>query len=109
MTVAAKRPPRLVARALLASFLMVALILGAVFVLFSLEVRQRVRLAVAENLDAGQRVYAQVESRREQDLIATVSTLAENPTLKAALDTWQTERRAGGELVGEAVATVQNE
>ena len=41
-------------------------------------------------------------------MLATVSTLAENPTLKAALDTWQTERRAGG-VRSAAVATVQNE
>jgi putative nucleotidyltransferase with HDIG domain len=103
------QPPRLVTRALVASFLTVAVILGAVFVLVTFEVRQRVRSSAAENLDAAQRVFAQVESSREQDMLATVTSLAENPTLKAALDTWQTERRAGGVSIGDAVATVQNE
>ncbi len=42
-------------------------------------------------------------------MLATVTSLAENPTLKAALDTWQTEGRAGGASIGVAVATVQNE
>jgi putative nucleotidyltransferase with HDIG domain len=93
----------------MASFLTVAVIIGAVFVLVTFEVRQRVRSSAAENLDAAQRVFAQVESSREQDMLATVSSLAENPTLKAALDTWQTERRAGGVSIGDAVATVQNE
>jgi hypothetical protein len=103
------QPPRLVTRALIASFLTVAVILGVVFVLVTFEVRQRVRNSAAENLDAAQRVFAQVESSRAQDILATVSSLAENPTLKAALDTWQTERRAGGVSIGDAVATVQNE
>ena len=100
--------PRLVTRALLASFLTVAVILGAVFVLLTLDMRQRVRQTVAANLDAGQQVFAQVEGRREEQMVATVSTLAENPTLKAALDTWQLERRAGGSD-GGGVATVENE
>jgi putative nucleotidyltransferase with HDIG domain len=80
-----------------------------VFVLVTFEVRQRVRRSAAENLDAAQRVFAQFESSRQRDILATVSSLAENPTLKAALDTWQTERRAGGVSFGDAVATVQNE
>jgi putative nucleotidyltransferase with HDIG domain len=109
MSMAVRQPPRLVARALLASFLTVALILLAVFVLVSVEVRQRVRQSVEENLDAAQETFAQMESRREQEMRMTVATLAENPTLKAALDTWQAERRAGGAFVGEAISTVQNE
>jgi putative nucleotidyltransferase with HDIG domain len=103
------RPPRLVARALIASFLTVAMILGASFVLVSVDARQRVRRSVVDNLESAQQIFAELESRREQDMLTTVSTLAENPTLKAALDTWQAERRAGGALVGEAVSTVQRE
>jgi putative nucleotidyltransferase with HDIG domain len=101
--------PRLVARALTASFLTVALILTAVFVLVSVEVRQRVRTSVEHNLDAAQQAFAQMESRREHEMRLMIATLAENPTLKAALDTWQAERRVGGGLVGEAISTVQNE
>jgi putative nucleotidyltransferase with HDIG domain len=41
---------------------------------------------------------------------AAVATLAENPTLKAALDTWLTERAAANERTGaELFATVQRE
>jgi putative nucleotidyltransferase with HDIG domain len=109
MSTRERKAPRLVARALLASFLTVALILITVFVLISVDVRRRVRENVADNLDAAQQLFADVESRRELELIATVSTLAESPTLKAALDTWQIERRAGSALVAEAVWTVQNE
>jgi putative nucleotidyltransferase with HDIG domain len=104
-----RQPPRLVARALVASFLTVALILLAVFALIGFDVRQRVRQTVTDNLDAGQQLFARVERQRQQDLIATVSTLAESPTLKAALDTWQLERREAGPNSGELVATIQRE
>jgi putative nucleotidyltransferase with HDIG domain len=104
-----RRAPRLVARAMLASLLTVTGILITVFVLISVDVRQRVRQSVTENLEAAQQLFADVESRRELEMIATVSTLAESPTLKAALDTWQLERRAGSALVAEAVSTIQNE
>ncbi|MBA3269362.1 MAG: hypothetical protein H0T71_02545 [Acidobacteria bacterium] len=102
------QPPRLVARALVASFRTVALILTAVFALITIDVRQRVRRAVADNLEAGQRVFAIVERRLQQGSMATVATLAENPTLKAALDIWQTERREGGPTT-QLVETVANE
>jgi putative nucleotidyltransferase with HDIG domain len=104
-----RQPPRLVARALGASFLTVALILIAVFALIGFDVRQRVRQTVTDNLDAGQQLFARVERQRQQDLIATVSTLAESPTLKASLDTWQLERREAGPNSGELVATIQRE
>jgi len=104
-----RQPPRLVARALVAAFLTVALILLAVFVLVSVEVRKRARLSAEENLDAAQETFARMEQRRQQELRMTVSTLAENPTLKAALDTWQLERRVGGAVIGQAISTVHNE
>lgn len=104
-----KQPPRLVTRALVASFATVAVVLGAVFVLISVDVQQRVRASVVANLDAGQQVAARIETRRRHDLLAMVSTLAENPTLKAALDTWQSERNTRGSSENELVATVQRE
>ncbi len=100
----------MVTRALLASFLTVALVLVAVFTVLSLDVRERVRQSVAANLAAAQEVFTRVEARRQQDLRATVATLAENPTLKAALDTWLTERGgAGQDATDELLATVQRE
>ena len=103
------RPPRLVVRALAASFATVAIILIAVFTLISLDVRQRVRESVIYNLEAGQLAAATLQRERQKDLETTVSLLAENPTLKAALDTWQTERHAGPEIQQELIATVQRE
>ena len=102
---ARRDPPKLVTRAVIASFFTVAVVLVAVFVLITVEVRTRVREAVADNLAAAQQVFTRVEQRRQQEVRATVATLAENPTLKAALDTWLTERAVvpadEDELVGD--------
>jgi putative nucleotidyltransferase with HDIG domain len=100
----------MVTRALLTSFLTVALVLGAVFTVLSVDVRDRVRRSVAANLAAAQDVFTRVEARRQRDLRATVSTIAENPTLKAALDTWLTERAgATPRAADELVETVRRE
>jgi putative nucleotidyltransferase with HDIG domain len=102
--------PRLVSRALVTSFLTVALVLGAVFAVLSLRVRDQVRQSVADNLASAQQVFTRVEARRQQDVRASVAILAENPTLKAALDTWLTERNsANADASSELVATVQRE
>ncbi len=51
-----------------------------------------------------------MEARRQQDVRAAVATLAENPTLKAALDIWLSERASANERTsGELLATVQRE
>jgi putative nucleotidyltransferase with HDIG domain len=106
---AVRHPPRLVVRALAASFATVGIILTAVFTLISLDVRQRVRDSVIANLEAGQQAAAMRQRERQKDLETTVSLLAENPTLKAALDTWQTERHAGPHIQQALTETMQRE
>ena len=102
--------PRLVTRALVSSFLTVALVLGAVFAVLSVRMREQVRQAVAENLASAQQVFTRVEARRQQEQRASVSALAENPTLKAALDVWLTERGGANERTShELLTTVQRE
>jgi putative nucleotidyltransferase with HDIG domain len=55
-------------------------------------------------------VFTRVEARRQHDLRAAVATLAENPTLKAALDVWLTERTSASDrTANEVLATVQRE
>ena len=104
------RAPRFVTRALVTSFLTVTLVLGAVFGVLSWQVREQVRQTVAANLAAAQQVFTKVEARRQHDVRAAVATLAENPTLKAALDLWLTEHGRANDRTGkELVETVQRE
>jgi putative nucleotidyltransferase with HDIG domain len=77
----------------MATFATVGFILAAVFVVFTLAVRSTVRSTVTDRLNTGQRILSELEHRRGRELKAQAATLAENPTLKAALDTYHTELR----------------
>ena len=100
-------PPRLVARTLAVTFVTVALILSAVFVVLMVDARSRVRAFEIGKLAVAERVFTSVEVRRQQDQLAAISTLAENPTLKAALDTYFTESRFAG-VTGEQEASLRH-
>jgi putative nucleotidyltransferase with HDIG domain len=90
-----KRPPGLVARTLAVTFITVAVILTIVFIVLVVDARDRMRQAETAKLDVSSRVFAAFEERRDKDQLATTATLAENPTLKAAFDTYVTETRLG--------------
>ena len=104
-----KTPPRLLARTLTVTFLMVAVILAVVFVVITLDVRDRVRAAETDKLRVSENVFSALESKRQQDQVAAMATLAEHPTLKAALDTYFTERRFSGASDEQLRATVTGE
>jgi putative nucleotidyltransferase with HDIG domain len=88
-----KQPPRLVARTMAVIFATVAVILLIVFVVLVVDARDRVRGAEIDKLEVSSRVFTAFEARREQEQNATIATLAEAPTFKAALDTYFTETR----------------
>ena len=69
-------------------------------------VRDQVRLTVTQNLDVSQRMLAALEERRLHELKTQAQTLAENPTLKAAMDTYATEASFGGSAREQLLATV---
>ena len=92
-----RRPPRLLVRTLAVIFATVALLLVAVFVVVRVSVLDQVRQSVAASLEAGQRIFAAVESRRQRELQTQAATLAENPTLKATIDTYAAEARTSDE------------
>jgi putative nucleotidyltransferase with HDIG domain len=108
-----RRPPRLIVKALLVSFVSVAALLGVVFMVVTLMVRNQVRDTVASSLEATQRLFAAVETRRQRELRSQAETLADNATLKAALDTYQSEARGGrsdgrGDLLRTIDLVLQN-
>jgi putative nucleotidyltransferase with HDIG domain len=106
----ARRPPRLLIRTMTVTFLSVALLLIVVFVVVTITVRGQVREAAAENLEAGQRMFAALETRRQRELQAQAATIADSPTLIAALDTLQVEARSRpGVVNSEAIETVDRE
>jgi putative nucleotidyltransferase with HDIG domain len=103
-------PPTLIVKTLTVIFLTVFLLLVGVFVAVTVNVRAQVREAVTASLESSQRMFAALETRRQRELIAQAGTLAENPTLKAALDTYQTEVQTGsGAVVTQLLATIDSE
>jgi hypothetical protein len=53
--------------------------------------RNQVRQNVTDTLEATQRAIAELEALRQREVQANVAILAENPTLKAAIDTFVAE------------------
>ena len=86
-----RTPPRLVVRTTVTTFVVVAFVLTAALIALGLNIREHVRGSVAGRLAAGQRMLFALEQRRAGELRAQVATLAENPTLKAAMDTHRAE------------------
>lgn len=105
-----KTPPRLFVRTTITTFAVVACVLTSVLIALTLNLREYVRRNVAGKLEAGQRMLSALEQRRAQELGAQVATLAENPTLKAAIDTYRAELRTGDVTSRqELVATIEKE
>jgi len=106
----ARRPPNLVVKTLGVTFAMVFVLLVVVFVVVSMSIREQVRQTVSANLESSQRLFGVLEGRRQRELLAQASTLAENPTLKAALDTYQTEAQTSSDTVkSQLFATIDGE
>jgi len=54
-------------------------------------------------------MFAALETRRQPELVAQAATLAENPTLKAALDTYQAEAATGSAVEAQLLETISRE
>jgi putative nucleotidyltransferase with HDIG domain len=107
---AGRTPPRFVARTMVTTFSSVVLILAAVFLVVTLMVRDRVRRMVIARLATEQTMLSTLEQRRAHELQTQVETLAESPTVKAAMDTYQAEARtADAEVHRQLLRTVQRE
>jgi putative nucleotidyltransferase with HDIG domain len=105
-----RRPPRLLVKALVVTFGTVAVLLLLVFLVVRMSVRDEVVRTVTQNLDASQRMLGALEDRRLHELRTQAATLAENPTLKAAMDTYAAERSdADPSDRVQLLATVQRE
>jgi putative nucleotidyltransferase with HDIG domain len=103
-------PPRLVVRTSLAMFAVVAIVLTAVLLLIAIQGSGYVRGTVTEKLATAQRMLFELEQRQTRELQAQVAVVAESPTLKAAIDTYQAEiRRSDANTRAELIRTIERE
>ena len=102
--------PRLVVRTSLAMFAVVTIVLTAILLLIAIQGSRIVRETVIEKLAAGQRMLSEIEKRQSRELQAQVDILAESPTLKAALDTYQSELAvSNASSRAELILTIERE
>jgi putative nucleotidyltransferase with HDIG domain len=97
-TSAPKRSPRLLVKVLSFAFAVIACVIVAVFLLFSWQTNARLTRTVVENMEASQRRFASIDARLRREHTLQAIALAENPTLKAAVDTYYSERGNEQEL-----------
>ena len=89
------RAPRLVFRVMAFSFAVTAGVLSVAFVVLTWQAQRWLTRAVTDSLEQSQRRFAGLQARRSREHLLQAVTLAENPTLKAALDTYNAERASG--------------
>jgi putative nucleotidyltransferase with HDIG domain len=104
----APRSPRLLVKVLSFAFAVIACVIVAVFLLFSWQTNARLTRTVAENMEASQRRFAGIDARLRREHTLQAIALAENPTLKAAVDTYYSERGNEHEL-GQLRTTIETE
>ncbi len=88
-----RTPPRFVIRTLVATLATVAFVLSAVLLVVTINAQTSARSGVVKQLDTIHDLLAELEKNRAQELLTDVKMLAENSTLKAAVDTYQSELR----------------
>ena len=102
--------PRLVVRTSVAMFGVVTIVLTAVLLLIGVQGSHYVRDTVSKKLKAGQQMLSEVEQREAHELQTQVEILAESPTLKAAVDTYQSELAASNPVSREElIQTIERE
>ena len=69
--------------------------LGLTFLVLSWQTQSRLRRAAADDLEGSQQRFADIETRRTRERRLQAVALAENPTLKAAVDTYVSEVEQG--------------
>jgi putative nucleotidyltransferase with HDIG domain len=105
-----RQAPALLVKTLAVTFTMMALLLAVVFAVVVATIGAQVTASVSGDLRSTQRLFASFEERRQRDLRSQALSLAENSTLKAALDTYASETRSGDAVAdAQLVTTVTRE
>ena len=105
-----RRAPRLLLKTLAVSLVTVFVLLLVVFAFVTMRVRNQVRDSVTANLESTERLFAALETRQQNEIRAQAATVAESPTLKAALDTFTAEARTSSETArAQWLATIARE
>jgi putative nucleotidyltransferase with HDIG domain len=105
-----RKPPRLLVKTTVAVTLVTVALLMVVVLVVTVTVREQVRLAVTNHLESSQRLFAALERRRQSEMLGQAAVLSDNPTLKAAVDTYALYApNANDRTKDQLFATIANE
>ena len=100
---------RLSTKAILLSIALTTFVITAVFVTLSIEIRNETKQLLQDMLNRSERQVLSIKEDNLSQLLWVASQLANNPTLRAAMETYRLESTLNSETSKELLATVQNE
>jgi len=100
---------RLSTKAILLSIALTTLVITAVFVTLSIEIRNETKQLLQDVLNRSERQVLSIKEDKLSQLLWVSSQVANNPTLRAAMETYRLESASSIQVRKELLATVQNE
>jgi hypothetical protein len=100
---------RLSTKAILLSFALITLVITAVFVTLSIEIRNETKQLLQDMLNRSERQVLSIKEDKLSQLLWVSTQVANNPTLRAAMETYRLESTSSIQIRKELLATVQNE
>jgi hypothetical protein len=100
---------RLSFKLILFETLLIAVVVGAAFLALSMEIGATTQRFFVTELHRSQTEILNLQNRSLEQLVWTSSVITENPTLRAAMETYRLESALGPGGRGELLATVQRE
>ncbi|HYV84378.1 MAG TPA: ATP-binding protein [Patescibacteria group bacterium] len=97
------------ARLVLTCTALAVVCVGLACAALGLEIRRQTRTLLARTLDRHQGTLLEVQTRQQTDLLAVSRLMTESPTLRAAMETYRSERVLEAAPRRDLLATVQEE
>jgi len=100
---------RLSTKAILLSIALTTIVITAVFVTLSIEIRNETKQLLQDTLNRSEKQVLSIKEDNLSQLLWVSSQVANNPTLRAAMETYRLESSLSSETRQGLLATVQNE
>jgi len=103
------RAVKLRTKIILFTSLLIVLVISGSFFLVNRVVKGQIRTRLVRDLERSQLTLEQTQTNRLHELVAYSIIASENSTLKAAVDTYQTEMSGSSPVLVQLQRTVENE
>lgn len=103
------KPLKLRTKIILFTTLLVVAVVSGSFLVINQVVKNQVRARLVHDLERSQHTLEQIQKDRLREMVVYSIIGSENSTLKAAIETYQTERQSGNPILEQLRRTVENE